>query len=129
MEPVAFHFDNVHAGLSQCAGLLHLTREGMIVEFRTDLGGLGLKSSAKETSLQYEEIRRIEFRKGFFGASAKVIPSRLKVLERFPGAKEDCVMFRFKRRDRTAAEYLISELNLRLSQKRLGEAGEGLEGV
>lgn len=91
----------------------------MRCEYRVDVGGLGLKTSAKEATVNLEEIESIDFKRGWFKTEATIRPKSLKLLDRFPVSGDDSVRLYFKRRDRTMAEYLISELRLKLSQSRL----------
>lgn len=119
MDSVPFHFDSVHGGLSGCAGLLQLTADGFRCEYRVDVGGLGIKTAPKETSVRWDEILAVDFRRGWFGARAIFRPRSLKTLERFPSSGDDSVVFHFKRKDRALAEYLVSEIRLRHSQWRL----------
>ena len=124
MDSIRFHFDNVHAGFSTCTGLLHLDEEGLRFEYRTDVGGLGLKTGAREITFGFDEIQSIDFKRGWFGARAILRPSSLKVLDPFPATNDDSVEVRFRRSDRSKAEYFFSEANLRLSQRRLAMASE-----
>lgn len=48
MESIPFYFDSVHGGFSS----------------RVDVGGLGLKTDAKEASVALDEIESIEFKRG-----------------------------------------------------------------
>lgn len=128
MESVRFHFDNIHGGFSTATGLLHLDETGLRLEYRLDIGGVGLKTGAKEIAIDFDEIQSIDFKRGWFRARAMIRPASLKVLERFPAANDDSVTLRFLRRDRSRAEYLISEATLRLSQRRLEALSAGREG-
>ena len=91
----------------------------MRCEYRVDVGGLGLKTEAKEAVVQWDEIDSIDFKRGWFKAAATIRPRSLKLLDRFPTSGDDSVRLYFRRKDRTMAEYLISELRLKLSQSRL----------
>lgn len=119
MNTVPFYFDSVHGGLSKCSGLLHVTIEGLRCEYRVDIGGLGLKTEAKEASVGLDEIESIDFTRGWFRAKAIVKPKSLKLLDRFPVSADASVRLYFRRKDRGLAEYLISEVRLQLSQSRL----------
>lgn len=119
MTSISFYFGNIHAGLSSCAGILHLTGDGFRCEYKVDIGGLGLKSSTKEAEIRFDEMESIEFRRGWFKGMAVIRPKSLKLLDRFPASGDDALHFYFRRKDRTKAEYLLSELNLKLSQSRL----------
>jgi hypothetical protein len=119
MDSVPFYFDSLHGGFSSCAGLLHVTGEGLRCEYRVDVGGLGLKTGAKEASVHLDEIESIEFRHGWFRAKAVIRPKSLKLLDRFTVSGDDSSLLYFKRKHRTLAEYLISEVRLKLSQSRL----------
>ncbi len=119
MNSVPFYFDSIHGGFSSCAGLLHVTGDGLRLEYRIDIGGLGMKTNAKEATVHLDEIGSIEFKRGWFKGVAVLRPKSLKLLDRFPVSGEDSVRLYFKRRDRTMAAYLMSELSLSLSQSRL----------
>lgn len=119
MDSVPFYFDSIHGGFSSCAGLLHITAEGLRCEYRVDVGGLGLKTDAREASVSLNEIGSIDFKKGWFRAKAVIRPKSLKMLDRFPVSGDDSIVLYFKRKHRTLAAYLISELRLQLSQSRL----------
>ena len=119
MESIPFYFDCVHGGFSSCAGLLHVTREGLRCEYRVDVGGLGLKTDAQEVSVALDEIESIEFKRGWFKGTAVIRPKSLKLLDRFPTSGDDSVVLYFKRKDRSLAGYLMSEITLKLSQSRM----------
>ncbi len=119
MESIPFYFGSMHGGLSRCAGLLHVTREGLRCEYRIDLGGLGLKTDAKEASVGLDEIESIEFKRGWFRGKAVIRPRSLKLLDRFPTSGDDSIVLYFRRKDQSLAGYLMSELALKLSQSRL----------
>lgn len=78
-----------------------------------------MKSGAKEASARLDEIESIEFSRGWFRAKAVIRPKSLKLLDRFPISGDDSILLYFKRKDRKLAEYLISEVRLKLSQSRL----------
>ena len=124
MESIPFHFDAVHGGFSHCAGLLHFGDDVLRFEYRTNIGGLGLKTGTREAEISIGEIQSIEFKRGWFAAKAMVRPRSLKTLDRIPGARDETLVIPFKRKDRSRAEYLISELNLQLSQARLAAASD-----
>ena len=46
-------------------------------------------------------------------------PKNLKLLDRFPTSGDDSIVLYFKRKDRSLAGYLMSEIALKLSQNRL----------
>ncbi len=123
MEPLPFSFDPVHGGLSHCSGYLRLVPEGVACEFRTDIGGLGIKSRPKEVLLRFDEVGSVTLKKGIFSIRALVIPSRLAILQRFPGTAGDSIVFRIRRRDRNRAEYFFSEVILRRDTARI-DGGE-----
>ena len=85
MESIPFYFDSVHGGFSSCAGLLHVTRDGLRCEYRVDVGGLGLKTDAKEASVALDEIESMEFKRGWFRGKAMIRPRSLKLLCRVIG--------------------------------------------
>lgn len=78
-----------------------------------------MKTGAKEASVTLDEIDSIDFKRGWFRAKAVIRPKSLKLLDRFPTSGDDSVLLYFKRKDRKLAEYLISEVRLKLSQSRL----------
>ena len=119
MESIPFYFDSVHGGFSSCAGLLHVTRDGLRCEYRVDVGGLGLKTDAKEASVALDEIESIEFKRGWFRGKAMIRPRSLKLLDRFPTSGDDSIVLYFKRKDRSLAGYLMSEIALKLAQSRM----------
>lgn len=119
MTSISFYFGNVHAGFSSCTGILHVTGDGLRCEYKVDIGGLGLKSATREAEIRFEEIESIEFRRTWFKGKAVIRPKSLKLLDRFPASGDDAILLYFKRKDRSKAEYLLSELSLQLSQSRL----------
>lgn len=119
METISFSFDNIHGGMSTCGGLLQITADTLRCEYRTDLAGMGIKSESREASIRLEEIDSIQFKRGWFRGTAIIRPRSLKTLDRFPSSGEDCLRLYFKRRDRSRAEYLFSEINLQLSLGRV----------
>ena len=91
----------------------------MRCEYRVDVGGLGLKTDAKEASVALDEIESIEFQRGWFRGKAMIRPRSLKLLDRFPTSGDDSIVLYFKRKDRAQAGYLMSEIALKLAQSRL----------
>ena len=118
MDSIPFHFDAVHGGFSNCAGLLHVEEGGLRFEYRYDVGGIGLKTGTRESAIGIDDIASIDFKRGWFGARAILRPRSLKTLEKLPVATDDSAVIHFRRRDRKRADYLISEVNLAVSQRR-----------
>jgi hypothetical protein len=124
MDSFPFSFNPVHGGLSAVSGVCRCEDDGIVCEFQIDIGGLGLRSGIKELRLAYVDMEECEFRRGWFGGKVIIQARGLKALSDFPGTEGNQVVFKVRRKDRTRAEMIATEIDLRrASANRVRQMG------
>lgn len=120
METIPFTITNVYEGFAEVEGLARLEDDGLVLEFQTKDGIVGLiKSKVNEVRIPLEEIAGVEFQKKMFKASVLLRVRSMSLMSAIPGSRQGEVKLRIPRKHRDAAEELVSELELQRSQQTL----------
>jgi hypothetical protein len=108
-------------------GLIGLEGDTLVLQFQTttketSFMTMGVKTEASdvvEMKIPLQHIASVSGR-GWWGRSVTIAANDLSVFGHVPGARGDHVTLRFKRRDRAAADDLVTSLSFALSD--LGHA-------
>lgn len=121
-QPVPFKIPNVNYGFHEAKGLLKIQKEGLQMEFEVQDAFFGLMNSGIRTiRVPFGQLQSIRFKKGWFRGSIILEAKTMRVFEALPGSEQGTSTLRVKRKDREAAQNLISKARLRLSEQRLEE--------
>ena len=93
--------------------------EFQTVEFQADIGGIGIKSDLKEVRLNFDDLAGCRFKRGWFGGKAIFEGTSIKSVAKLPSADGNLVRFAVSRKDRNQADMVLSEINLRCSERSL----------
>lgn len=122
-------YENSDAGVKvkEVKGILSFTDRDLLFEYKVyDMHGKSLSNLSK-FAIQLDNVKRIQFKKGFLFTGGKLILDAEKwaFFEPLPGSEQGKITLKIKRRDRDAAIRFSTKLNLYMSQKRLDD----MEGV
>ncbi|MBM3879394.1 MAG: hypothetical protein FJ387_06695 [Verrucomicrobia bacterium] len=105
-------------GLANSRGVLRLEGESLQLEFVThDSIFEAVRSDIKRVSIPFEAIESFELRKGFFGWRFELTTTHLEALQKVPGGHQGRVAMPVGRRDRPAAERLLTEFQVLWTQR------------
>jgi hypothetical protein len=111
--------------LSESSGILRFENNHIELEYQTRDAVLGLiKSQVKSITLSLSEIQDLKFKKGWFSDKLMIQAKRMKSFEQFPGSKQGSAELTLLKKYRKDVEYLVSTVNLKLSELRLAAIGE-----
>lgn len=115
-----FLISDVYAGFAEAQGLMRVDENTLTLEFeiKDSLVGL-LKSGVKEVRVPISEIDSVTLNKGLFKTSFIIRTQRLSSLGDLPKQERGQLRLHLSREDRETAEWLISFLMLRISEKKL----------
>jgi hypothetical protein len=111
--------------LSESSGILRFEQNHLELEYQTRDAVLGLiKSQVRTISLSLGEIQELKLNKGWFSDKLWIQAKRMKSFEQFPGSKQGSAELTLLKKHRKEVEYLVSSINLKLSEWRLASLGE-----
>lgn len=118
--PLPFSLPNVYQGLGEGAGIATATSEGLRLEFEVKDGFVGmLKSGVCHLDISMGELYSVNLKQGWFITKLFVRTRSMSTLQSIPGAEGAQVELRIARKDRRAAQNLVSMLTLSLSELQL----------
>jgi hypothetical protein len=118
--PLRFSLPNVYQGLGLGAGIATATAEGLRLEFEVKDGFVGmLKSGVQNVDIRMNELYSVNLKQGWFTTKLFVRTRSMSTLQSIPGADGAQVELRIARKDRRAAQNLVSMLTLSLSELQL----------
>lgn len=122
---IPFKIATTEMNLSESTGILRFEQNQIELEFQTIDAVLGLiKSQVKTVSLSLSEIQEVKLNKGWLSDKLWIQAKRMKSFEQFPGSKQGSVSLTVKKLHRKDVEYLVSAINLKLSEWRLASMGD-----
>lgn len=124
-QTVPFTIPDVNLGLTEVKGLLKVTGEEITLEFESKDAFVGMiKSDLKEVRISFDDIERVEWKKGFFSSKMSIFGKSMRVVSEIPGADHGKITLKFRRRDRDRAADIAGKLRMDLSEHKLKELGE-----
>ena len=120
---VPFTIDDLYAGFAKASGLLRIEQDDLLMEFQVQdnlLGGI-VKGRPQGFRIPIEALDSAEYKKNWLGSRVIIRVQRLSDLEGVPGAERGEVKLKIRKEDRTRAQDLIGQLNIRLSEFRLAD--------
>ncbi|MDR9419361.1 hypothetical protein [Gracilimonas sp.] len=109
--------------VKEVKGVISAMDREILFEYKVyDMYGNALSNLSK-FSIDVNQIKRIQFKKGFpfTGGKLILVASQWAFFEPLPGSDQGKITLKIKRRDRDAAVRFSTKLNLYQSQKRLDE--------
>lgn len=120
MESIPFTLPDLYASLAEGNGLLRVEEDSLVLEYQVKDSVIGiLKSSLKELRIPLREISSIRFVKKLIKSRLFIKTHRMNTLAKFPGSEQGELKLYINRKNRKAAEELVSELELRIAEARL----------
>jgi hypothetical protein len=117
---VVFSLPNVYQGLGEGKGLATATNAGLSLQFEFKDGFVGvLKSGIHTIEIPMEELYSVKLKLGWFLTRLFIRTRSMHTLSSIPGSEAAQVELRVARKDRRAAQALVSILTLSLSEKQL----------
>lgn len=119
-KAIPFKTDDAYHGLAKVEGILHVESDHLILEFQVQDTFFGaLKSAPKKLRINYLDLNRVEYERGWFKSRMNLKINNLSILTRFPGAKEGRISLKIGRKLKDAAEDIESYVNLRTAELKL----------
>ena len=120
LPSLPFVIPNVYEGLAVARGMARASRGGLILEFEVKDSLVGMiRSGVREIQIAIDDLDRLDLRKGWFRTRLFVRTRRMVTLDKVPGHQAGIIELRIKREDRAAAQALVSQLMLMLSEREL----------
>jgi hypothetical protein len=91
---------------------------GIVLEYRTSVATLE-RSEILQRSISLDDLTRVDYRRGIFGAKLILQAKSLAVFEGMPGSSEDRLVLGIARRDRPAAKVIGWQLGTLLENRKL----------
>lgn len=125
-QSVPFKIPDINHGFQVAEGLLKLTENGIELEFEIKDAILGvINSGVKTVTLDYEELKDIRFKKGWFSAKVFLEGNSMRVFEKLPRSEQAVCVLKIKRKDREDARNIVSRAKVYLSEQKLSRLDEG----
>ncbi len=117
VKSLPFKTDGAYHGLAEVSGLFHIDRDYLTLEFEVKDSFLGaLKSAPKQLKIKYADLSKLTYVRTLFKSRLELKINSLKILSRFPGAKDGHVSLKIKRKLKIEAEDISTYVNLRIAE-------------
>lgn len=115
-----FKINEVYQGLAQAEGIMYTDEKSVYLEYQVKDSMFGvLKSEPKKLVIPIALISNVRFRSNVFRSRFIFDVNDLRLLSKFPGAKEGRVKLAVKRRNKDAAYALADFLNGNYMQEKI----------
>lgn len=122
---VPFEIPDVNHGFVEVKGLLHVKKEALSLEFDQRDAFIGvIKSDLKEVTIPFSEIDSLRIKKRFWSTKVEITGTSMRSLREIPGAEQGRCTLKIKRKNREAAENVLSNARLALSEFKLRRLDE-----
>ncbi len=121
--PVPFEIPEISHGFKQAQGLIKLWERGLEMEFEVSLLGV-FKNGVESIRIPYSDLNSIRYKKGWFSDKIIMEGVSMKVFEEVPGTEIATCELKVKRKNREAAQSLISRARMHLSENKLEQLDE-----
>ncbi|SMO92926.1 hypothetical protein [Gracilimonas mengyeensis] len=109
--------------VKEVKGVISVQDAELLFEYKVyDMYGNGISNLSK-FAIQLDNIKRIQFKKGFLFTGGKLIlvANQWAFFEPLPGSDQGKITLKIKRRDRNEAIRFSTRINLYMSQQRLDD--------
>ncbi|NNG16398.1 MAG: hypothetical protein HKM89_07950 [Gemmatimonadales bacterium] len=110
---------DIRKGWITITGVLRMDRGNVVLEYRTSFVE---QSDIIERSISLDDLTRVEYRRGIFGAKLILQAKSLAVFDGMPGTSEDRLVLGIARRDRPAGKAIGWQLGTLLENRKLGRS-------
>ncbi len=122
MRALPFTIDNLNGGFMKLEGVLRVKEDRLLFEFQKKDAVLeAYQSDLKSVEIPLSEIDMLEFKKGWFSAKLILHGKSASSFKDLPGKDLVERVLKVKRKHREVAARISSNLNLKLSEKKLQE--------
>ena len=122
MRALPFTIDNLNGGFMKLEGILRVKEDRLLFEFhKKDAVLEAYQSDLKSVEIPLSEIDMLEFKKGWFSAKLILHGKSASSFKDLPGKDLVERVLKVKRKHREVAARISSNLNLKLSEKKLQE--------
>lgn len=130
MHTVPFSIADAYEGLAAVDGLARFDGTALILEFQTKDAFIGvIKSDVQTVEISLTDFASVHFARKMFWATLKLRVHSMALIEKIPGTRRGEIKLRFARKHRDEAHTLVSQLQLRLSERRLELMDEELRNL
>lgn len=122
MRALPFTIENLNGGFMKLEGILRVKDEHLLFEFQKKDAVLeAYQSELRTIEIPLSELEMLEFRKGWFSAKLILHGKSASSFKDLPGKDLIERVLKVKRKHRDVAASISSNLNLKLSEKKLQE--------
>lgn len=122
MRALPFTIENLNGGFMKLEGILRVKDEHLLFEFQKKDAVLeAYQSELRTIEIPLSELEMLEFRKGWFSAKLILHGKSASSFKDLPGKDLIERILKVKRKHRDVAASISSNLNLKLSEKKLQE--------
>ena len=122
MRSLPFTIENLNGGFMKIEGILRVEGESLVFEYhKKDAVVEAYKSELRTEEIPLSELEMLEFKKGWFSGKLTLYGKTAKSFGELPGSELTERELKVKRKHRDIAANISSNLNLRLSEKKLKE--------
>jgi hypothetical protein len=122
MRSLPFSIENLNGGFMKVEGILRVEEENLVFEYqKKDAVVEAYQSDLKTTTILLSELDMLEYKKGWFSAKLILHGKRASSFGELPGKDLTERVLKVKRKHRNIAANISSNLNLKLSEKKLSE--------
>ena len=122
MRSLPFSIENLNGGFMKVEGILRVEGEQLVFEFqKKDAVVEAYQSDLKSVTISLTELDMLEYKKGWFNAKLILHGKRGDSFGELPGPDLIERVLKVKRKHRNIAANISSNLNLKLSEKKLNE--------
>jgi hypothetical protein len=107
---------DIRKGWIAISGVLRMEPGGVVLEYRTSFLE---QSEIIQRSISLDDLTRVDYRRGIFGAKLILQAKSLAVFDGIPGSSEDRLVLGIARRDRPAAKVMGWQLGTLLENRKL----------
>jgi hypothetical protein len=122
IQSVPFTIDpelsDIRKGWITISGVLRMEQGGIVLEYRTSVATLE-RSEISQRSISLDDLTRVDYRRGIFGAKLILQAKSLAVFDGMPGSSEDRLVLGITRRDRPEAKVIGWQLVTLLENRKL----------
>ena len=129
MLTVPINLGSTAQGLAQCAGMLELHHDSLVVKIQSREVVLDVfRSPVRSVTIPFGTVERISLRRGLFGCRLELRLKDMNMLAKIPNAKDGIARFKIGRRHRKDAEEIRSICQLAIADARLRSLDDLLTG-
>lgn len=122
MRALPFTIENLNGGFMKLEGILRVKNEHLLFEFQKKDAVLeAYQSEVKSVEIPLSELEMLEFKKGWFSSKLILHGKSASSFRNLPGKDLIERVLKVKRKYRDVAASISSNLNLKLSEKKLQE--------